>query len=540
MTAIGSPKTRHEWARVRKDLEREIKLSQKKSELLAQLSHEVRTTLNGIMGMLRLMPASPLKLGQKNELQAIEEAADSLISTVNTILDLAKSESGKNQIEYIEFDLEALLLESQRLFHLIAQEKGIKLAVKQLDKIPSRLNGDPGKIRQILLNLINNAIKFTPRGRVDLSLRVLSKRRNSITVKFEIEDTGIGIATAAQSKLFSAFTQANASIHRKFGGTGLGLSICKRLVHLMQGAIGLQSTQNKGSLFWFQLTLDRASRPSPPPKSPKRTSSPFNVLVVEDNILNQKVAVKILHRLGFQAEVARQGREALALLEKNHYDLILMDCQMPKLDGYQTTRCIREMPAYAHVSKIPIVAMTGYSTAADEKKCLELGMNSYITKPFTEKILAEKIEAWLPSRPPTRSRPKLDATINTAALKQLSRLDGDDPVDLLQEFIQSLFENAPRHFEKIRRGIKNRKIHEISQEIHSLKTSCAYLGARQMVSICRQIETRCGQGNFPKILALQEKLEAAYQPTRRELEIILKAHLRKNKKKPTRRNSKNR
>ena len=386
-----------------------------KSEFLANMSHEVRTPMNGILGMTELLLDTPLAGNQREFAEAIRMSAVSLLEILNDILDFSKIEAGKLEIVPEDFEPREVLDGVLRILDGSAKQKGIGLRSEIDLAIPRVLRGDAGRLRQILMNLVGNAVKFTHTGRVDVAARIVSRESGSLRLRFEIEDTGIGIPVELQPRLFQAFSQCDGSMTRKYGGTGLGLAICRQLVDLMKGEIGVRSRSESGSTFWFELefqepgatavapgaapvfadvaapTEPRAALPCAAGASP--ASPPARVLLAEDNSVNRRITEHMLEKLGFRVCVAANGREALEILEREPVACVLMDCQMPEMDGIEATRMLRlrERGTDRHV---PVVALTAHAMQGDRDKCLSAGMDDYLTKPFTFEQLARTVSRW--------------------------------------------------------------------------------------------------------------------------------------------------
>jgi PAS domain S-box-containing protein len=362
-------------------------LSAAKSEFLANMSHEVRTPLNGILGMTDLALQTELGSDQREYLELVKSSAHGLLTLVNDVLDFSKYEAGKVAVEAIEFSLRSVLQDMLRPLALRASRGGLAFAWQVEDGVPDLLIGDPVRLGQIIQNLVANAIKFTKAGKVEVSARTEFVEGSKVALRFAVSDTGVGISPENHKTIFEPFTQADGSTTRKYGGTGLGLSIASGLVGLMKGRMWLESKPGEGSTFYFTVALELPI-PAPPRPEHKRK---MRILVAEDNSVNQRVAARLLEREGHDVEVAGSGREALDMLGKNEFDLVLMDVQMPDLDGVQATARIREKERGSG-RRVPIVAMTAQTTDADRERCLQAGMDAYVTKPVRLTELIRKIE----------------------------------------------------------------------------------------------------------------------------------------------------
>lgn len=374
-----------------------------KSAFLANMSHEIRTPMNGILGMAEILSLDNLNEQHQDYVDIIRSSGNSLLNLINDILDLSKLESGKVELESIEFSLQNVIRDLLSLFQVAAQEKNLKIFVDIDKSIPTRYLGDSGRLKQVLINLIGNAIKFTFAGNVKIIIKEFvtdDEDESKIQLYFGIEDTGIGIALEAQNLLFQPFSQVESSTTRRFGGTGLGLAICKQIVELMDGSIGVESHPNQGSTFWFTAKfqyLDRlpqAAIQKPSPKEPIKqvVLKTEKILLAEDNAINQKVVVTQFQRMGYECDIAENGEVVLAKLKQKSYDIIFMDCQMPVLDGYDTTRIIRQNE---QMQDLIIIGLTAFAMKDDREKCLDAGMNDYLAKPYTIPILQEMINKWI-------------------------------------------------------------------------------------------------------------------------------------------------
>lgn len=366
-----------------------------KSEFLAMMSHEIRTPMNGILGMTQLLEATALSPEQSDYLDAIRSSGDTLLVLINDILDFSKIEAGHLEIEGSDFDLAEAIASAVSLYRPLAERKGLQLVQTLAPRLPVHVCGDRTRLRQVLSNLVANAIKFTPAGQIEVLVSVQARADSRIKLKIDVTDTGIGIPANRMDSLFTAFTQVDSSTTRRFGGTGLGLAISARLCRAMGGDIAVESRLGKGSTFRFSVTLEPASCASPVPvtfRDAVRAVSPSAadarlVLVVDDDQINRVLAIAMLGKMGIGAEAAANGEEAVSRVSAGDVDVVLMDLQMPGMDGVQTTHFIRGLD----IRQPHIIALTANAYESDRVRCLAAGMDDFMAKPFRLDALRDKL-----------------------------------------------------------------------------------------------------------------------------------------------------
>ena len=466
-----------------------------KSSFLSNMSHEIRTPMNSILGMTYLALATTLDVKQRDYLEKINLSGQHLLALIDDILDFSKIEAGMFTIENIPFNLSDVINKVRDLMAERIRDKGLQFKIVMGDGLDRSYVGDALRLSQVLINLTGNALKFTQQGEITLTLKVQMQHEQQSTLCFSVQDSGIGMSEQQLNNLFIPFQQADLSSSRKYGGTGLGLAISRQLVELMGGEIGVTSQLGQGSTFWFKLPLthyahEATVNPIAPsmPVAELMAQARANlagsvILLAEDSPINQQVAMELLQSVGVQVEIANDGKEALQWLEKREFDCVLMDVQMPGMDGLEATRAIRSNP---QLQDTIVIAMTANASTQDRGLCMAAGMQDFISKPIKPALLYASLAKWI-QVPSTRAAQSLPSELEAIDLTPLTDLIGDDP-QLIKKFVNMFFDSADSQMEQIELALFANNQSELSRLLHGLRGEACAMGVQELGALCRQME----------------------------------------------------
>ena len=533
--------------------------SRAKDEFLANMSHEIRTPIHGLLGMTDLLQSTALNAKQQRLVASLRSSGGALLAVIDDILDLSSMEAGRLKMQSVPFGLRRTVEEVIEMLTERAHQKGLELFCQVDKRLPDTFRGDPTRLRQILRNLVSNGIKFTERGEVIVRVVPVEEWEDKIWLRFEVKDTGLGVPAELHSVIFEPFAQADGSAARTQGGTGLGLTITKRICERMGGEIHVESVPGKGSTFSFVLPLEKEVEssdclpsilaepsegkiPSEETQEVAERQYDARVLLVEDNRVNQELAVSMLENLGCRVGVAWNGLEALEQISATRFDLVLMDCQMPLMDGYEATERIRrkEETGDGRRNCLPVIALTAHAMEGDRDRCLAAGMDDYLPKPFTQDQLTEVLDRWLERTAATRGGPaetdeqdlkaSSDAetepvSLDRKALEAIRALQRQGKPDLLTRVINVYLEDSLRLLEALRQAVSKEDASDVKRQAHSLKSSSANVGALRLSTLCKELERMDGGDSSVEGCQMLSRIETEYASVRDALSREIERNL---------------
>ena len=545
-TALGNAQSELETAR-----DDALALSKAKGEFLARMSHEIRTPMNGVLGMIELLNNTPLADTQRRYAQTIHESADTLLDVINDVLDFSKIESGKLRLESICFDLNSFLSDLVAGLAGLAYGKGLAIELTLPDGPGLAVYGDPFRLRQVLTNLVGNAIKFTDEGTVSLCVTAVDIDTTHKEIHFAVVDTGIGISSDKKKLIFESFAQEDGTTTRRFGGTGLGLAISKQLVGMMDGEIRVESEIGVGSSFSFRLCMEASNKSDFSDSAHTLQKGLFaakikpaeigllsgRVLLAEDNAVNQEVAVGMMAGMGVEVVVAKNGDEAINQFRSQKFDAVLMDCQMPGIDGFDATRAIRKFEAETGQAPIRIIAVTAGAMGGDRQECISAGMTDYLSKPFTGEQLYKILKKFLPSGDAiveldqeqcpslvgaASNSPYSESSLDQNVLDGLMGLPSSGSQNLVHRVVRAYIESSDELMTHLHGEIESANADGIRAGAHALKSSSANVGALNFSDLCRVMETAGKQEDLIQVEATWQQMQEEYSNVIKALKCRLK------------------